>query len=568
MISEVKLLNFKVIFPAAVLAAALTSCGTEIKKLDDIRRQSDESSQAVTTTVTTQAPTDEKEPEPVAVSFEEEKITPITIPYTEYTKTIEAEVGTLGGKAEVKDEREGYTGDGYVSGITAAEDWTVVFEIEDSQYYDISITTASPLPCVNGLSVNGERMMLLTSDGSDEFETFTVKNRYFEAGKLTVNLEVIDASLDIDNITLTASADVSKISQTLKEPALRNENADENAKALYSYLCENYGKRVILGQYDTIGTTAESHMIYRVTGKYPAIRFGDLMLATDADSILNNSELEAAKKWYKDGGIVGYMWHWSAPGEENSYYSQDTDFNIMNAKTAEKTAEKSIEELEKMRDEGKISDECIALIKDIDTVSESLKVLRDEGIPVIWRPLHEASNGTFWWGKDKDSYVWLWKVMYKRMTVYHKLTNLIWVWSAQNADWYVGDSQCDIISADVYDDNKLSGQVSVMLFLQSISRTKPVAMSECGSFPDIQSIANEKAYWSYIGHWGANYLLTEDAELSEEFNTADELIRMYNNNLTITRDKLPDLKGKAAEIVEQAVKSDDSSAAESKAASE
>ena len=105
-------------------------------------------------------------------------------------------------------------------------------------------------------------------------------------------------------------------------------------------------------------------------------------------------------------------------------------------------------------------------------------------------------------------------------TKYHKLNNLIWVWSAQNADWYVGDKYCDVLSCDVYDDGNKDAQVNIMLFLQSISKNKPIAMSECGSFPDIQSIADEKAMWAFIGQWGGNYLMTDDGKLAEENNTA------------------------------------------------
>ena len=33
------------------------------------------------------------------------------------------------------------------------------------------------------------------------------------------------------------------------------------------------------------------------------------------------------------------------------------------------------------------------LMDDIDAISEQLARLRDAGVPVIWRPLHEASGG-------------------------------------------------------------------------------------------------------------------------------------------------------------------------------
>ena len=92
------------------------------------------------------------------------------------------------------------------------------------------------------------------------------------------------------------------------------------------------------------------------------------------------------------------------------------------------------------------------------------------------------------------------------------------------------------------------GQVNALLYLQSIAGGKPIAMSECDSMPLIQNIADERAMWSYIGQWGGSCIVSEDGGLSETFNTEKDLITMYNNDLTLTRDKLPDLMTMASEI--------------------
>ena len=83
----------------------------------------------------------------------------------------------------------------------------------------------------------------------------------------------MDGGLDVDSLTLTASEDISKLDLTISKPALSNKDSDYNAKALYQYLCESYGKQVLLGQHDTIGTSAETDMIYKTTGKYPCNTF-------------------------------------------------------------------------------------------------------------------------------------------------------------------------------------------------------------------------------------------------------------------------------------------------------
>lgn len=553
---------------AAVVAAicTLSGCGVQIGRNESMTAPEKTS---VVTTTKKQTNDDSKADEQALKSYEETKIVANAIPYMKFSKSVEAETGAVSGKAKVKSDRKGYKGKGYVTNISTEEDWSREIELTDSQYYNLTITVASDVPCVNGIAVNGKKLQDFSASGSGKFEKVTFKNIYIEKGKTAISVIPVDGGLDVDCLTLTASEDISKLDLTISKPALSNKDSDYNAKALYQYLCESYGKQVLLGQHDTIGASAETDMIYKTTGKYPAIRFGDLMLATEKDSITTDTEMNIAMDWASKDGIVGYMWHWAAPDDKREYYADQTDFDIKKAVTKENIAELSLEDIKKLQKDGKVSKECVAVVQDIDTISEKLSTLRDEGIAVLWRPLHEASNGDFWWGNDKEAYKWLWKLMYERQTKYHKLNNLIWVWSAQNADWYVGDKYCDVLSCDVYDDGNKDAQVNIMLFLQSISKNKPIAMSECGSFPDIQSIADEKAMWAYIGQWGGNYLMTDDGKLAEENNTAAELIKMYNNNLTLTRDKLPDFTHLASSIKDTEEKSaeskkNDSSKADSK----
>lgn len=543
--------HFAATAAALCCAFALAGCGNAINRNDKI--EIPDSENIITTTAATASKPDE--PEQEVRTFEEITVTPKLTEYTEFSKAYNAESADLNGKAKVSDEREGFKGKGYVTGIAAQSDWELSFDLPAKQYYNISITVAADEIVQNGIAVNGEKISEFTTDGSGEFQTISFNNIMLDKGVNKISIVPENGVLDVDYAEITASEDISKLSQTLKAPALVNKNADYNAKALYQYICESYGKNVILGQHDTMGTTYETDLIYRTTGKYPAMRFGDLMYVTGKENSEQlENEMTAAENWYSNGGIVGYMWNWTSPSDKDdldSIYAENTDFDLSKAVTKEKIASMSLEDIKKLEKDGKVSAECVAVVEDIDKVSEQLARLRDEGIAVLWRPLHEASNGYFWWSKDEESYKWLWKLMYQRQTEYHKLNNLIWVWSAQNARWYVGDDYCDVLSLDVYSANaSKDGQVNSLLFLQGISKNKPIAMSECGTTPDIQSIADEKAMWSYIGQWGGNYLMNEEGRLSEEFNSEADLITMYNNNLTVTRDKLPAFNHLASEIKE------------------
>ena len=55
-------------------------------------------------------------------------------------------------------------------------------------------------------------------------------------------------------------------------------------------------------------------------------------------------------------------------------------------------------------------------------------------VPVLWRPLHEAYGGWFWWGAcGPKAFEQLWRLMFTRFTQVHQLHNLIWVYTADPA---------------------------------------------------------------------------------------------------------------------------------------
>ena len=506
-----------------------SGCGTAIPDNRDIIDNYVDESSSLTSSVADDSKTEIKQTN-IAVK---------KINYTKYDKTLQAENGVKSGNTKVATERKGYKGKGYITGFNGKDSrWSIGFSLNYSQFYNVSITAACNKPANCKLAINGEIIGDVSLSGGKAFETFSLNNIYIPKGEAVISLVTDGQAIDVDYVRVLAVKNT--IVSTLSDKtSLANKNADANTKGLYKYIKYNYGKKVLLGQHDTIGTKLETDMIYEVTGKYPAIRFGDLMTFTEKENLAGEAEIQCAVDWNKTGGIVGYMWHWEDPMGSGEYYADKTDFDITKAVTKEKIATLSAEQIETLHKKKKISDECVAIIRDIDKISKQLKTLQDKGVAVLWRPIHEASNGYFWWGKDAASYKWLWNLLYERQTNYHKLNNLIWVWSAQNSEWYVGDDKCDILSADIYDKDNFSGQINTLLYLTKICSNKPIAISECGNFPDMTKVAEENALWSYIGQWGGNYLIDKKGELIEDYNTAAHLKEVYNNTLVITKDKLP-----------------------------
>jgi len=80
-----------------------------------------------------------------------------------------------------------------------------------------------------------------------------------------------------------------------------------------------------------------------------------------------------------------------------------------------------------------------------------MKRLADLDIPILWRPIHEAGGGWFWWGAHGPApALALWDMIYDRMVNHHNLHNMIWVWSTPESAWFPGNSKVDIVGYDSY----------------------------------------------------------------------------------------------------------------------
>lgn len=223
-------------------------------------------------------------------------------------------------------------------------------------------------------------------------------------------------------------------------------NASPEAQSLLAYCWDIYGKKILSGQQDGASDESqpESEFIHieQTTGNLPAIHAFDLNPYTppplSAEQKSHLAVTQRAIDWYvKKNGIVSLCWHWHAPIGKKAIYSKDTAFDLQRAVT-----------------EG--TPEHAAILRDLDAIAEQLKTLRDAHVPVLWRPLHEANGRWFWWGAqgNPEPFKKLWRLMFDRFVNYHKLNNLIWVFSLGSAtdltEWYPGDEYVDIIGGDYY----------------------------------------------------------------------------------------------------------------------
>lgn len=282
---------------------------------------------------------------------------------------------------------------------------------------------------------------------------------------------------------------------------LVDENANKAARTLYKYLSDNFGKKMIAGHLD-------GKPINHVTDCIPVLYGWDFQSYTNGYpyhwskeandgkgghtfGAEDSGSVQAAIDWAtQKNGIVTFHWHWFAPaGSEpgkNTFYSKNTTFKVSEA-VKEGTEENRL------------------ILQDIDSIALQLKKLEAAGVAVLWRPLHEAGGGWFWWGAEgPEPCLKLYGILFDRLTNYHQIHNLIWVWSSYESDWYPGNDKVDIIGYDSYP-GKFNVGIQAFMFNALYRLTggkKIIALTENGPLPHPDACMKQDAPWAWFMTWG------------------------------------------------------------------
>ncbi len=449
----------------------------------------------------------------------------------------QAEDQELTAAFQAYNSKEDYTGSGYVSGLQGALQNNFVFktEVPSSQHYDITVIVCAESGGEFTLSLNDTELKALEVDAGDFFTSITIPGIYMESGMNTVSVKQLSGDMYLDCLELRNNT--SLVPQKELEASPCNEKSSSETRELLSFISENYGKTIISGQHVSSSDNEEIERIVKTTGKYPVIRFADLYFASANGGQPDNTDtIISCAEWAEIGGITGLMQHWYAPLGASECLTQDGGFSLEKAVTDTEIWNTSSDEIDKMVKAGAISQECAAIIHDIDNTATQLKLLRNKNIPVLWRPLHGAGSGLYWWEQSgEECYLWLWELMYRRLTDYHSLNNLLWVWSGTDAEFLPDSSMYDIVSADIYidEDETMGSGYEAFYALQALAEDKPIALSETGKLPSLTDAFRDGSVWSYFGLWYEPYFESTD----NGFVTAEELIAVYNSEGVMTLDE-------------------------------
>lgn len=355
-------------------------------------------------------------------------------------------------------------------------------------------------------------------------------------------------------VTVSFSAEARPAPITNYAAALTNPNATTEAKAVYAFLLEQNGKKVLSGSCAGNGNTNTfADWVASHAGQYPAVAGYDFLHhKRSGENWIDYTDISAATTQWQNNGLVNYMWHWNVPTDEDAYnnkdwnhyafYCENTNFDINNALT-DGTWENKV------------------ILEDIDQIAGYLGQLQAAGVPVIWRPLHEAAgshrynNPWFWWGRGGiEATKQLWKLMYDRLVNKHGLNNLIWVWTAQwdkgyeaeMAEAYPGDEYVDIVGVDSYrnggeSDAEYIARVedSYYALSEMVAGKKLVALSECGYMTELGKTLGTTP-WAWFMLWSSD--ITDNPSEDGFGNSTAWIKTVFESENVLNREGMPSLK--------------------------
>ena len=396
---------------------------------------------------------------------------------------------------------------------------------------NVTVNGTNVTPVIDAADVKNVIIPLALNAGVD-YTISVPEGAFYNNDNVTMTSEALTI-----NFSTEAGLDKSTVATTLV-----NDNATPQAVNVYNFLLENYTAKTLSGVMANVANNNDfSDLVYSTTGKYPALTGYDFIhLSYSPNDWINYGDITPAQTQWDNNGLVTYMWHWNTPtneGDDISTYSANSDFDIEAALT-----------------EGTWQHDFI--MNDIAKVAGYLKQLQDAGIPVIWRPLHEAAGNYdlygsmeegawFWWGGDgAQAYKDLWIYVFNYMKD-EGLKNLIWVWTSQtssyadiDSEFYPGDQYVDIIGRDTYNGTDASGMASQYEAITQTFTTKMAALSECGNVPDMAAQWSAGAKWLFFMPW-----YDSENDYSEGFVHEHADIAWWKatfaSDAVITRDELP-----------------------------
>ena len=369
-------------------------------------------------------------------------------------------------------------------------------------YFQLSSELDGKVVDVYGSSkVNGGKVDLWTNFDADNqrFVAVDLGNGLYglkskASGKC---VEVVGASKAagalIDQTTCSANAAAQQ--WTFATSVSRTAQLRQNMLAYFYSISGNH-TLVGIENKDAANPTSDTAKVNALAGRESSFWGGDFGFGSSAVSNRSKTVAEARNQFAK-GALPTLMYHACAPTRDE-YCSWD---DIGGANPAKLSAA----QFQQLLTPGTTL--YNNWIGRLNLLAGYFQALKDAGVVVLFRPLHEMNQCVFWWSCHTGTYssAALYRLTHDYLVNTKGLDNIIWVWNVQDfttlntdVDAYTpGAAYFDIASLDVYNTGYTAGNYSAML---RVASGKLIAIGE-NQFVPTASLLAAQPKWLYEMLW-------------------------------------------------------------------
>jgi mannan endo-1,4-beta-mannosidase len=286
-------------------------------------------------------------------------------------------------------------------------------------------------------------------------------------------------------------------------------DASPEARALLQLFYDISGRYILTGQHNYPNTRdRNSQFAAKYIGQTPVIWSTDWGFAEDGDTdsyLARPDIVKEAIRQHKKGSLVTICWHAVPPTADEPVTFRPPPGGRPVDSLASVQGQLLNEQFKDVLTPG--TELNLRWCAQVDTIAFYLKKLQEARVPVLWRPYHEMNGVWFWWGGrlGETSTRALYLQIFDRLVRYHKINNLIWIWSVDRpnrpemnfSNYYPGNDYLDILALDVYGSDFNQAYYDSLI---ALSQGKPLVLGEVGNPPDPE-ILDTQPNWSYWVVW-------------------------------------------------------------------
>ncbi|MBR6602561.1 MAG: hypothetical protein IKK94_00945 [Clostridia bacterium] len=391
---------------------------------------------------------------------------------------------------------------------TSIENYTVVadlFDISIAESFALELETALgfalPVASLEEYELSKGRYILL-SDTNSDFSKYSVK---IENGNITffANYDSLEdckdyffsdiLNFDTEKGTAMGDRDV-KITNEMSKDFTIESTPIYTKEKLYEVLETVYNDddSLIIAQHSfpRIGDSIRFERAQYKEGcgvDVPMLGY-DVAEVLMGEPTLNAQICEAYDmvQFAREGGILTFSLHLDNPAEEGYAYRGELGHE---------------DKWDELFTEG--TELNLIFMEQLEKIGDFLEIVHNNGVPVIFRPLHEMNGNWFWFcirnGEDdyllpKEYAKKFWVFLYDYFVTERGIDSMLWEYSPnvmENADMvmycYPGDEYCDLVSCDWYTE-EYSGHDILSVSAEALQKTgKIFSVSEFGPNGDIMT---------------------------------------------------------------------------------